>query len=214
MRNSLKALLCLSALSGMLCMAAPASADPIVDGQTLNTSTIGTFNNALFVAAPGGLINGTFATPGGDTGTYTARAGFYNGSSNISFLYQFQVSSGFIDQFASSSFNGFTTNVLAATTGPLGTGSAPSSTDTVVRTSGVIDVNFDITAGMTSYAVLISTNATQFSPGLLSVQDGGSENIAGFQPTPEFGSSTLMGLMLVGFGGIFGVRRFRMPAVA
>jgi hypothetical protein len=32
--------------------------------------------------------------------------------------------------------------------------------------------------------------------------------------TPEFGSASLMGLLLLGLGGIFGVRRFRMPAVA
>ena len=32
--------------------------------------------------------------------------------------------------------------------------------------------------------------------------------------TPEFGSVTLMGLMLVGFGGMVGVKRLRKPAMA
>jgi hypothetical protein len=38
--------------------------------------------------------------------------------------------------------------------------------------------------------------------------------VTGFAATPEFGSVSLMGLMLLGFGGIAGARRFRKPAMA
>jgi hypothetical protein len=49
--------------------------------------------------------------------------------------------------------------------------------------------------------------------------DGSSLITTGFTgngplATPEFGSASLMGLLLLGLGGIFGVRRFRMPAMA
>jgi hypothetical protein len=215
MRKSLKAILCLSVLSGVLCVAAPASATSLTDGQTLSTTAVGAFNVADFTVSA--THSGTFLTPGGETGNFIAEAGHYLGSSNVSFLYQFKLTSGaLIDQFSASPFNGYTTNVLVSSqaTLPLGAGIAPGATDTISRNSGIIDVNFDVTAGQSSYAVLVNTNAPAFADGLLSVQDGGSQNLTGFQPTPEFGSATLMGLMLVGFGAIFGVRRFRMPVMA
>ncbi len=53
--------------------------------------------------------------------------------------------------------------------------------------------------------------------GLLSVTGKGFANTGFVVPsvaTPEFGSASLMGLMMLGFGGMLGLRRLRKPAMA
>jgi hypothetical protein len=73
-----------------------------------------------------------------------------------------------------------------------------------------------------SDAAVLTPNANGFvAAGYVFVvdRDGSSLLTTGFTgnsplATPEFGSASLMGLLLLGLGGIFGVRRFRMPAMA
>jgi hypothetical protein len=138
-------------------------------------------------------------------------------------LYQVTVTSGVIANISVANFSGSTTDVFQANAVPgggLGAGTIPSllATRSLDSQGGVVEfITSGVGVGQTSNVLLVSTNPTNFTSGSLSLQDAATGNFTGFAPAaavPEFGSASLMGLMLVGFGGIYGMRRFRMPAMA
>jgi hypothetical protein len=199
-------------------MSGAASATPIAPGQTVTPGLTGGTFNTLATTGP---TNFNFF---GDAGTVAESVGQFSanpfGANDMTFLYQFNVTSGVIQTITGADFSGFSLDVATSPgTLPLGLGTVAPVSASLDAAGRVVSFYFGTTGvlpGQMSYTLVVNTNATNYTNGVLSLQDGGAGSFPGFQPAaaPEFGSASLMGLMLVGFGGIYGLRRFRMPAMA
>lgn len=217
MRKMLRSFMWLLAFAGLFSVSAPAFGTTLTAGSTVapNVQT-GTFTT---LANTGPLA---FTMLDGTAGTMQELVGHFGanpfGSSDLTFIFQVKVTAGDVSRLTGFNFAGFQTDVGMYPNGPLGAGNqAPISAD---RSTDAKTVGFNfapqLVPGKTSYMLIVNTDATAWTPGLFSVIDGATVTNPGFAPTtavPEFGSASLMGLMLVGFTGIFGVRRFRMPAM-
>jgi len=172
-----------------------------------------------------GTLEGSMSSTYFYTSTDGTTAGFvysavYDDDGTMDFYYQVVNSSSSataIAQLSAFDFTGFTTNAAFITDGGgLGTvfvnGTiAPQLTN--VEAGATVNFNFNtplesgvIGAGDASYVVIISTNATSYTVGGDSVQDGGSSGtLAAFQPSngvPEPASLGLMGLGLIALAGL------------
>jgi hypothetical protein len=165
------------------------------------------------VLAPGGSVSASAADVNGfilaDTGwvnfsTFDLKGSFLEiaaldntnpyGAGDISFLYQFQVTSGDAVSLSGGDFGSFSTSVeagcevgdsLLACTGS----KLPTN---VTRTADGEVVNFEfspaVTTGTWTASLIIATNATAFLPGSMTIQDDGAFAAAGYAPcTPGGG---------------------------
>ena len=107
-----------------------------------------------------------------------------------------------VERVTASNFAGFNTDVGTAIGS---TGVAPASVDRsplTVGGGGVIGFNFignGVGVGQSTDTLEIETNAINYIPGLVSIQDGSAGTGAGFEPTatPEPGYMALVGAGLV-----------------
>jgi hypothetical protein len=111
---------------------------------------------------------------------------------------------GIFERISTSSFGSFLTDVGYNTAGPAGV--TPSSVDRSAN-GNVMGFNFippgtAVSAAENSVLLEIQTNATNFAPGFVSVQDGTSGFGAGYQPAdaPEPASMFLFGAGFLGLG--------------
>jgi hypothetical protein len=148
-----------------------------------------------------------------NSGTFTANATawVYSDSANtfcagcLDFVYLVTRTGGAdaIERITAGSFIGYSVDAGVVTSSP---GFAPLTVDRSAN-GGVVGFNYQNAANLTdtesTQLLVIQTNATSFTAGLLSVQDGQAANGVGFQPasTPEPVSMSLLGggLALVGF---------------
>jgi PEP-CTERM motif len=158
------------------------------------------------------------------SGTVTT-AVFKEGSGTLDFYYQVEndpTSASAVARITESSFVGFLTNVGFRIDGSVTLGAPfvdgtvpPPNTSLADRNvdGSVIGFNFtppitgEILPGTTSNVFVISTDATMYKAGSLSIIDGGTQTLAAWEPgVPEPGSMLLIGGGLLALAGI---RRFR-----
>lgn len=212
MKKSLKSAMCLLALVGLFSVSAPANATTLTPGSSVAPGPIN--GNLIQLATTGPLA---FSLADGTAGTYIEIVGKFDhnpfGANFFSFLYQIKVTSGDVHRLTGFNYAGFSTDVdQARFGGPLGAGSGAPVTADRSADGKTVGFNFpiELVPGDTSFVLFVNTDAPSYQKGLLSIIDGGTDTRMGFAPSkgvPEFGSASLMGLMLLGFSGIFAVRR-------
>jgi hypothetical protein len=201
-----------------LCASAPTSAAPLTVGQTATTGLTETLGAGSTLLATQ-TVTGSATSSSGILIVSVTESVYFDGvSKGLDFLYKVSntspvVGGDIIEDVTASSFA-----VLSATTihvGGSGSGTAPdevhwSSNGSVVQwsfvTSGPID------PGGASQTLIIKTSAPNYIPGSFSVQDGGTVNLGGYQPTlqgtavPEPSSLAIAGIGMLGMIG-YGLRR-------
>jgi hypothetical protein len=163
-------------------------------------------------------INGSYSNSQ-EFGSYRA-AVYTNGGGTLDFVYDFnedptgQLSA--LESATMSMFAGYTTDVMFVVNSttlvqPNNGFGAPSS---VTRTfdGNVVKFFFPILgvgAGQASDTLIIRTNATTYTTGYYSIQDGQTSNLQGFEPSaaPEPGTIGMLGSALLGLA--FFARRRR-----
>ena len=194
-----------------------AEADIIAPGGTVVPSAFsGAFPGSETLLAS---ITGAYSNSQ-EHGSYRA-AVYSNGLGTLDFVYDFnedptgQLSA--LESATMSMFAGFTTDVMFVVDStqlvlPNNGFGAPSS---VTRSfdGNVVKFFFPVLgvgAGQASDTLIIRTNATNYTTGFYSIQDGQTSNLQGFQPAsavPEPGSIGILGFALIGIATL--ARRLR-----
>jgi len=221
--SSISSRLSMLAVAG-LCLTAglrPAQASLVAPGGSCLQAACGAFAGVL-----GAQLDTTgnlpIDSPGGASlwsGNF--RSAVYAGDgSGLVFVYQFANSSGSdgIHDITMINFAGFVTDIgyLAGDIDGAGAFTAGtqnfSSADRSAGSGSTVGFNYDavpadfITAGETSYTMVIKTNAVSYGRGLSSVINGGAQNVASFAPVPE---PATYGLLALGMGGLIAIARRR-----
>jgi hypothetical protein len=182
-------------------------------GSSLCNTTQNSGGNPIgSLVADTGVQSFTITTVKGVSAAGNAREVVYredgtNGSTNfgtLDFYIQVQVATGldFVQEISTGSFAGFVTNVgtannvsLLGTTGTQDPDSANRSFGSGSTINWQWTTSMPIVPGTTSWTLAISTNAQYVEPGTLSVQDQGTANLNGWEPTtvPEPAGIVLFG---------------------
>ncbi len=192
----------------------------------LGTTTTASYTSGTFV--PNSFIGGTTqaTSAGGDPNPFTVNynENIYRGgtgamcSSCLDFVFNFAnvatVGTDPILEFTIASFNGY----LVSADYVAGSGTQ-APTQALMTVNGVLNYGYDgntgVLPGQSSDTLVVYTNATSFTSGGLTFQDGATANDPGFVPagaaavTPEPNSLVLLGTGLVSVAG-FARRKFRM----
>jgi hypothetical protein len=198
--------LILATLSLGFIFATSANATPLLPGTSIAASTL-TYGGTLVGFSSGAITPGTFM------GVYTESV--YSDPLNtycsgcFDFVYQIANygTTGVIEHLTGYSFDSFLTSV--GFTGISGEFEPVTISRTTDGTT--VDFNFlgaaNVPAGGVSTYLVVQTNATAFTTGLVSLQDGSAGTAGGLVPTmvPEPSSIVLLGSGLLGIVGV--VRR-------
>lgn len=211
MINKLTKLFCF----GLALTVSSSFASVIVAGQT-SAPDVFTTNAMSIIAGASYNVNPTPGTSFNATyNTYVARDPNNVFCANcLDFLIQVSnAGPGIIERVSTSAFDSYLTDVGYNTAFAGGGTIAPTTVDRSTNGS-VIGFNFippgtAISTGQTSYMLEIMTNATNYAPGFVSIQDGQAGTDPGFQPaastTPEPVSMSLLG----GGLALLGLARWR-----
>jgi len=200
------------AVAGVLSLTTPVWAQDLTPSHTVTpTATANPLTEAGFTVVAS--TSGHFSTPV-ESGTYSAYV-VRETSGTLDFVYKFSndsSSSSKIERMTAYNFAGFTTNVgYVAGSGDITPRSADRTAD-----GKVVGFNFlapnSVSPGQDTDIMVIKTNATNWTTGTYTFQDGGATTVAAYAPalpTPE--PSTLLSL---GLGGVvvLGISRRRVSA--
>ncbi len=186
-----------------------ASATMIAPGATALPDAFTTVSSTLTQLAATGTINinpipGTSFSANYTETVYRDTANVYCSTCLDFIITVSNAGPGVFERVSTSLFGTFLTDVGINTAGP--TGVIPSSVSRSA-TGDVIGFNFippgtAVSAGQQTAVLEIQTNATSFTTGTVSVQDGSSGFGTGFVPTatPEPAYMGLIGLTMLGIG--------------
>lgn len=203
-------------LFAVVLLACCAFADNITPGTTGNVSPTAYTGPYTFLASTGAVsftgVNVNNVTK--FTGRIESSVWRDNASGHVFFTYQFVVDSGVIERLSTTDFTGYLTDfqystVYGCATVLCGAGSpyiaASSGSRSVDGSTAGFNFSSGVQAGQETYDMYIFTDASSYTTGSISLIDGGVANVAGFAPTPEPATITL----LMGGLAMLGVRRFR-----
>lgn len=187
----------LSSIALVFALVPSTRADIIGPGQSTTNLTPANPGDVP-IGLPIASITGSFAgaITGNPSGSYIAQV-FHNSNGFLDFVYQFSNTgaSDFVDSVTMANFAGFMTDVFVQ-----GAGNSPVLAESHGIDPNVIKflfsnaVNNDVQPGQSSNLLVIATDATAFTGGVFTLQDGDTASVRAFQPeVPEPNSILLFG---------------------
>lgn len=203
-RTTLAAGLLAFALSGSL------SATPIAPGGNIPAGGVASiaslFAGDLLLASTGGMFDSAIA---GHFGGYYTASVYRNSSGTLDFVYSFDSdddSTHSIQSVTMSNFAGFLTDLYFIAT-PAGVDPAILSGNAATRSADGQNVKFlydttGVLAGQTADTLIIRTNATLYTAGTFTFQNGSTATVTAYAPTnvPEPATYALIGSSLAALG--------------
>ena len=187
-----------------LVTAAAAHATDITPGGMVAGAPL-SFGGTLVGFVQGSIAPGTFTANYSEAAYSDPNNTFCTGCIDFVYLIQNTGTAGTIEHLTGFNYASFLTSVGYS----LFSGAQAPNMVTRTTDGSVIDFNFlgasNIPAGDYSDFLVVQTNASAVTPGLISIEDGSAGTVAGLapaSPVPEPASFLLLGTGLIGIAGV------------